>query len=154
NTTPTVGLELQDAGGTVLATGRADATNSDRRLSYTPTADGTYYVHLNGRVSANYTLVATLDAAFEAEPNHSFVSAQALTGVSGALGHLATTQRLFGVVPQATGPAQIVEVDPTTGAEVRRFAAPVAVPTTGNAPAALAYDGHSLFFISWFTNHS
>src|SRR5262249_35809613 len=74
NTTPAAGRDPRAATGTVLAPGRAAAPTPARRLSYTPPAGGTYYARVNGRVSASYTLVATLGAAFEAEPNDTFLS--------------------------------------------------------------------------------
>jgi len=52
-------------------------------------------------------------------------------------------RRLFAIPNDASG--EIVELDPTSGAEINRFVAP-SVPTGG--PDGLAFDGNSLFYIA------
>jgi len=54
----------------------------------------------------------------------------------------ATAGRLFGIPDDGT--ADIVELDPLTGAEINRFASPGQVPVD---LAGLAFDGTSLFYI-------
>jgi extracellular elastinolytic metalloproteinase len=88
NTTPSVRLELQDAAGHIVAVGSAGASNYDRGLSYVPTAGGTYYLRVLGTTNANYQLVVTRDAVFEAEPNNSSAAAQSISGTHGALGYV------------------------------------------------------------------
>jgi extracellular elastinolytic metalloproteinase len=90
NTTPSVRLELQDAAGHVVAVGAAGTSNFDRGLSYVPTAGGTYYLRLLGTANANYQLVVTRNAGFEAEPNDTLATAQDITGTRGVLGAVAT----------------------------------------------------------------
>lgn len=88
NTTQPLRLELQDSAGNVLATGTGGATNFNLGLSFTPSASGAYYVHVVGAsgTAATYTLLATRNAGFDAEPNNDAASAQSLNGTGGALG--------------------------------------------------------------------
>ncbi len=60
----------------------------------------------------------------------------------------ASPERLFAVPGGISGASnEIVEVDPNTGAEINRFAAPTA---TSGGPDGLAYDGSHLWFINGF----
>ncbi len=80
-------LQVLDGSGTVLATGSAGATNVDRLATFTPAATGTYYARLATSSGAvTYSLVVTRNAAFDAEPNDSFATAQDISGVQGVLG--------------------------------------------------------------------
>jgi hypothetical protein len=82
-----LGLELQDAAGTVLATGAAGAANLDRVINnFTAPAAGTYYVRVFGGGAATYSLLTTRDAAFDNKVNNTSATAQALDGNQGVLG--------------------------------------------------------------------
>jgi hypothetical protein len=86
------GLSLQvlDGLGNLVATGSSGASNVDRLATFTPASAGTYYARLANTAGAvTYSLVVTRNAAFDAEPNDSFATAQNITAVQGALGALA-----------------------------------------------------------------
>src|SRR5262249_39805081 len=91
NTTPSVRLELQDAAGNIVAVGAPGAANYDRGLRYVPTTDGTYYLRVVGTTNADYQIVVTRNAGFEAEANNTLVTAQDVTGTQGVLGAVAAT---------------------------------------------------------------
>src|SRR5262249_52798116 len=59
-------------------------------LSYVAPAGATYYLRVSGSDSANYDLVLTRGAAFDVEGNHTFATAQDITGTKGVLGHVAS----------------------------------------------------------------
>src|SRR5262249_31577966 len=66
-----LGVELQDAAGTVLATGVTGAANLDKVIKhFTAPAAGTYYVRVFGGAAATYSLLATRDAAFDNKANN------------------------------------------------------------------------------------
>ncbi len=82
-------LELQNASGTVLATGAMGVTNVDRVVAdFETPATGTYYVRVSGS-SGDYSLVLTRNAAFDAEPNDSLSSTQDISATYVALGSTA-----------------------------------------------------------------
>src|SRR5262249_7098541 len=84
-----LGVELQDAAGTVLATGGTGAANLDKVIKhFTAPAAGTYYVRVFGGAAATYSLLATRDAAFDNKANNTSATAQALDGDQGVLGSL------------------------------------------------------------------
>ncbi|HJZ58499.1 MAG TPA: FG-GAP-like repeat-containing protein, partial [Gemmataceae bacterium] len=103
STTPSIRVELQDAAGNVVAGATRGATNFDQGLSFTPAASGIYYARVFGAAAtANYTLVATRAAAFDAEPNNSTpATAQNLTGAAGVLGTVASVSTGGSTVPNA-----------------------------------------------------
>src|SRR5204863_529929 len=67
----------------------AGATNLTRAIAnFTSATAGTYYARITGDSSVPYSLVVTRSAAFDAEPNNSFATAQGLNGTAGALGSI------------------------------------------------------------------
>src|SRR5262249_33261361 len=90
-TTGNLILELQDAGGNVLATGRTGATNLSRVINnFVTPADGTYYLRVAGASvldgGKDYSLVVTRGVDFSTEPNDSLATAQDIRGTGGVLG--------------------------------------------------------------------
>jgi hypothetical protein len=79
NGTPTFGVELRDAAGSVVASGGAGVFNYDRGLTFTPAADGTYYGRVfstgAGPLTAGYKLVVTRGAVFDTELNETAATA-------------------------------------------------------------------------------
>jgi hypothetical protein len=76
---------LTDANGNVLASGAPGGSNYNETLSYTASMAGTYYVRVTGN-HVEYSVVVTKNAAFDAEPNNTQGSAQALPSSGTALG--------------------------------------------------------------------
>lgn len=63
-----IALQLQDAGGAVLANGAAGFTNVSLAVQeFTAPSTGTYYARVSGTANQNYTLVATRGASFGLE---------------------------------------------------------------------------------------
>ena len=82
----TVTVDLLDAGGNVVASGVAGATNLDQVISNHAVAEsGTYSLRVTSPTRTRYGLVVTRNAAFDTEANDTFGTAQPL-GPSGALG--------------------------------------------------------------------
>jgi hypothetical protein len=85
-------LELQDANGMVVATGRSLTTNLNQVINnFRATTAGTYYAAVRGAagtMGVNYTLVVTRNADFDTERNDTAATAQDITGTVGALGHV------------------------------------------------------------------
>lgn len=80
---------LNTDGNSVLATGSSTATNLGTSISnFVVPASGSYFVRISANARANYTLVATRQAVFDAEPNESSSLAQPLGGGNSALGSL------------------------------------------------------------------
>jgi hypothetical protein len=88
----TVTMQLQDAAGTVLATGTGGPTNLNLAISnFIAPATGTYYVRFSGSGGRrDYNLVITRGAAFDTEPNNTIAAAQDINGTAGALGYVAS----------------------------------------------------------------
>jgi hypothetical protein len=147
---------LLDPSGNLLATGRSDAQNLGSVINnFLANSPGSYYVRVTGSGGARYNLVVTLNADFDSESNDTFATAQDIGSAASrgnvhyALGALGSGQRLFAVADDGT--SSIVELDPTTGAEIHRFAAPESV---SQGPDGLAYDGNSVYYINGFSTHN
>ncbi len=85
--TNTTTLELQNAAGTVLATGTIAASNLTMATStFVALTNGTYYARVRG--PSEYRLVVTRNAVFDLEPNSSLPTAQTLGPNNQALGHI------------------------------------------------------------------
>lgn len=116
NNTLQVKLQLIAPDGvTVLTTGVATANLAAAINNFVAPAPGTYFARLTGTNGAsigtsNYDLVVTRDAAFDNEPNNSFVAAQDTTVNHGALGDVAANPNQDVVVPGA-----LVNVETNSG---------------------------------------
>jgi hypothetical protein len=113
-------MELRDAAGIVLATGVGGATNLSRLISsFTATAAGDYYVQIAGSTVASYSLVAARNAAFDAEPNDSFATAQSLAfpaAERGVLGAIAGSEDWYAIdVTSTSGTLRIQTSTPADG---------------------------------------
>ena len=145
---------LSPDGTTVLATATKDplgvqATNFDQAiLGYVPVLPGTYTLRIISDEPGQYGVLVTDSLRFEGEPNNSVsTTLRGLDGTHSALGYLGdgpsggvATSRLFAVLNNSS---EVVELDPTTGTELHRFALPE--PAVQGAEA-LAFNGTSLFF--------
>ena len=91
----TLGLDLLNSGGSVIATGVGGPTNLDSVINgFVIPSSGTYYARITGGGGASnvaYNLVVTRNAAFDNEPNDSFATAQPIDGNRGALGAIKGT---------------------------------------------------------------
>lgn len=86
-----VSMAIEDGSGTVLATATPGATNYSAGLSnLSLIAGGTYYVHVSGVAAGTYSVVVTMNAAFDTERNDTFDTAEDISGVAGALGAIVT----------------------------------------------------------------
>ncbi|MHC5053532.1 MAG: FG-GAP-like repeat-containing protein [Planctomycetota bacterium] len=142
---PAPALELYDGLGARVATGSAGPANVDFVIDdFVAPAAGTYVIAASSNLS-DYTVVVTVDAAFDLEPNDDLAGAQDIGGRTAALGHLPSGQGRLFITPGITD--DISEIHPETGAEINSFPAPV--PPDGFADG-LAFDGHSLFFMNGF----
>jgi hypothetical protein len=85
-----VDVQLLDATGAVLASAVSAADNVDRMLAeFSPPADGSYYLAVSGaEPGIAYSVVVTIDAAFDTEPNDSSDAAQYIGSGGAALGFL------------------------------------------------------------------
>ena len=84
---PGVTLALQDASGTVLATGATGATNFDRAVrNFVASTSGTYFAVVTSAAHSQYNLVVTRNADFDTENNNTSATAQNITGTRGVLG--------------------------------------------------------------------
>ena len=91
-----VNVLLQNAAGTTtLATGTSGATNLTKMISNHPLAAGTYRLAITGQTNTPYTMVVVKGAAFDAENNDTYATAQDLTGMPGVLGHVTDGTDLF-----------------------------------------------------------
>jgi hypothetical protein len=83
---------IEDQSGSLLASGSAGAANFDQGISsLSLPGAGTYYLRVSGALAATYSVVIVRNAAFDAEPNDSFATAQPIGGAQGALGNLEST---------------------------------------------------------------
>ncbi|MCH8923500.1 MAG: pre-peptidase C-terminal domain-containing protein, partial [Planctomycetes bacterium] len=121
-------LDLFAADGTTHLAGGVDAANADQVINNfvdgsSDGVDNTYYVRVTG-ADADYSLVVTRGADFDTESNDGLPpEAQDISTSGIALGHVGVGEaRLFGIQPVTD---QIVQVDPTTGAILASFPAPV-----------------------------
>src|SRR5262249_39906922 len=96
NTPPNVQLRLVDGSRTVLQPGSPPA-NLAAALSFVAPSDGTYYLRVSGTGNADYNLVLTRDAAFDTEGNHTFATAQDVSGTQGVLGYVAATEDWYAI---------------------------------------------------------
>jgi len=143
-----VNVELLDAAGTVLAVGTRDATSPDAVIAdYVATAAGTYFVRVTGDRGAEYSLVVTREATFDAEPNNNTwrYEPQDLGVTQTVLGSAGTskTTRLFGVMRDYQGMMSGVELHPLTGALVADIPLPDDLDRSNDVGVALA-DGSLL----------
>jgi VCBS repeat-containing protein len=138
-------VDVVDAAGTVLAAGAPAANLASAIPAFTAPAAGTYYLRVSGLGRSDYAAVVTRGAAFDTEPNGTQATAQSLDGAGGAVGHVGRTGRLFAAIH--SGPAQIQELDPVTGAVVRSFPPPNTSSFTTGDNIGLAFDGNSLFYL-------
>jgi PKD domain/RTX calcium-binding nonapeptide repeat (4 copies) len=80
-------VDVFDGAGNLVPTTSASATNVDRLATFTAASAGTYYARVaNTPGSVNYSVVVMKNAAFDAEPNDAFATAQNISGTQGALG--------------------------------------------------------------------
>ena len=78
-------------GATVLASGIGQTANlTDSIQNFAVPSAGTYFVRVSGTVSVPYSMVLTVNAAFDAENNNNFETAQPIFSSGGALGALDT----------------------------------------------------------------
>src|SRR6476620_7995322 len=77
--------------------------------------------------------------------DHAISVAVQVTGFSALGGDDDGSGRLFGI--PTDGSNTIIELNPSTGAEINRIPAPESVSL---GPDGLAFDGHSLFYINGF----
>jgi autotransporter-associated beta strand protein len=90
--TGNVDLAILNSGGTVQATGSVGATNLDESIAnFQSASGGTYYARVKGDNFVNYSLVVARGAAFDAEPNNDFDTAQAIGSSRGAMGRMGAT---------------------------------------------------------------
>src|SRR5262249_1522659 len=70
---------VEDASGTVLATGGTGATNFDQGISNLLLATGgIYYVRVSGSTAATYAALLLKNTTFDTEANDTFATAQAI----------------------------------------------------------------------------
>ena len=87
-TSGNIDVELQDAAGTVLASGLPGATNVDRAIhNFVAPATGTYYAVITGNSGTQYSMVVTRNVDFDTEDNNTPDIAQDIDGTSGVLGY-------------------------------------------------------------------
>jgi subtilisin family serine protease len=84
-------LQLLNSAGTVLASGQAFANVQQAVLNYSIPASGLYCAKVRGPAGGHYVLTVLRNAAFDAEANDTFASAQDLDGCPAALGWLPGT---------------------------------------------------------------
>ena len=90
----TVSVALENAQGTILASGASPGSGSSVNSeidSFVAPVSGTYYAVVSGTTGATYSLVVNHDADFGAQTNGSFATAQDITGASGVLSDVQTT---------------------------------------------------------------
>src|SRR5262249_38109804 len=84
-----VSLQVFDSLGNLVPASSSSAANVDRLASFTAGSAGTYYARLaNTAGNVNYSLLVTRNAAVDTEANHSFSTAQSITGTQGVLGQV------------------------------------------------------------------
>src|SRR5439155_20401446 len=92
-------LDLLNSAGAVVASGVAGPSNLDKVISnyVVPTgAGGVYRARVTGIGTVQYSLLATRDAAVEAEFNDTSATAQVITADRhGVIGHVAAGSDLF-----------------------------------------------------------
>src|SRR5439155_26584548 len=91
-------VDLLNPAGAVVASGTAGPTNLDKIISnftVAAGAGGTYYARVSGGGGVQYSLVATRNAALDAEANDTFATAEDFTGRRGALGFVRGGTNLF-----------------------------------------------------------
>jgi subtilisin family serine protease len=94
-----VNVLLQSFDGTTtttLAAGVSGAVSVRKMISnFGPLAAGTYNLAITGQTNTPYTMVVLRDAAFDAEGNDTYATAQNFTGAHGVLGHVTAGSDLF-----------------------------------------------------------
>jgi Big-like domain-containing protein len=120
-----INVLLRDAAGVTLQAGAAGPLNVDKVIyNFNLPAAGTYNLAITGQSSTPYSLVVTLGAVFDLEPNNSFATAQNMDGVVGSLGYLGVEGRVgyftdfneFSTAPEAAitqaglTPVQITDI--------------------------------------------
>ncbi|MDB5357482.1 MAG: hypothetical protein JWN24_3935, partial [Phycisphaerales bacterium] len=109
-------LTLVDAGGNVLATGAAGATNVSQLISdYLAPAAGTYYVRVGGDAGLSYTIVATRGADFDSEPNNTLASAQSINQTHTVLGSISGTDDYYSFSAAAGATITLATTTPGDG---------------------------------------
>ncbi len=84
-------IELQDAGGNVLATSSAGPANADASIrNFVASADGLYYVRVFADVSSSYAALVTRGSEFEREANDSVATAHDISAAGAVWGGLET----------------------------------------------------------------
>ncbi|MEX2186351.1 MAG: lamin tail domain-containing protein [Pirellulales bacterium] len=84
-------IELQDAGGGVLAASTAGPANANASIrNFVADADGVYYVRIVSNVSSTYLAFVTRGAEFEREPNDSIATAHDISAAGAVWGGLET----------------------------------------------------------------
>jgi hypothetical protein len=92
----TVNVDLLNPAGTVVASAVAGPTNLDKVISnFAVTTTGTYRARVTGNGIIQYNLLATRNAALDAELNDTYATAQDITGRHGVIGHVAAGSSLF-----------------------------------------------------------
>src|SRR5262249_4112869 len=101
-------LFLEDAAGSILATGVSSATNYDRGISsFLIPSTGTYFVRVSGTLAATYSATILVNAVFDTEANDTSGTGQDISSSASVVGDI--------VSPATVVPAFLANVETNSG---------------------------------------
>jgi subtilisin family serine protease len=106
---------------------------------------GRFHARVSGSGDESYTLLVTAQGLFEREPDDALAAARNLGASRVVHGSIDCPPWLFAVDWISPYPPHILQLDPATGRELRRFNAPI-TPLSHSSTVNLAFDGTNLWF--------